>query len=129
MQRTEQHEAVLELSRRLDSNSNPASLQRCANFLAAHQHYDAAVDLLTMAGKFSEAIEMCLKYDVKLTETLSDKLAAAGETNNRLLIQLAEAAQRQGDYQLAAKKFTQAGDKVQIKTLIYEKTMILSGFF
>lgn len=55
---------------------------------------------------------MCLKYDVKLTETLSDQLSAAGETNSRLLIQLAEAAQRQGDYQLAAKKFTQAGDKV-----------------
>jgi hypothetical protein len=29
-----------------------------------------------------------------------------------LLTQLAEVAQRQGDYQLAAKKFTQAGDKV-----------------
>jgi len=55
---------------------------------------------------------MCLKFDVKLTETLSDQLAKAGETNSRLLIQLAEAAQRQGDYQLAAKKFTQAGEKV-----------------
>ena len=57
---------------------------------------------------------MCLKYDVKLTEALSDQLAAAGETDSRLLSQLAEAAQRQGNYQLAAKKFTQAGDKVYI---------------
>ena len=49
--RTDQHEAVLELARRLDSSSNPASLQRCANYLASHKHYDAAVDLLAMAGK------------------------------------------------------------------------------
>ena len=60
---------------------------------------------------------MCLKFDVKLTETLSDQLAKAGETNSRLLIQLAEAAQRQGDYQLAAKKFTQAGEKVIIRKI------------
>lgn len=51
--RTEQHEAVLELARRLDKNSNPASLQRCADYLASHRHYDAAVDLLAMAGKVS----------------------------------------------------------------------------
>jgi hypothetical protein len=35
----------------LDKNSNPASLQRCADYLASHRHYDTAVDLLAMAGK------------------------------------------------------------------------------
>ena len=57
---------------------------------------------------------MCLNYNVKLTESLADQLmgSANGSVNNRLLEQLGEAAQRQGDYQLAAKKFTQAGDKV-----------------
>ncbi len=54
---------------------------------------------------------MCLKYNVTLTEALADQLVN-GENNSRLLTQLAEVAQRQGDYQLAAKKFTQAGDKV-----------------
>lgn len=54
--RTGQHEAILELSRRLDRNSNPASLQRCANYLAANRHYDAAVDLLAMAGKVISSI-------------------------------------------------------------------------
>lgn len=54
---------------------------------------------------------MCLQYNVNITETLADQLTSSGENNSRLLIQLAEAAQRQGDYQLAAKKFTQAGDK------------------
>ena len=56
---------------------------------------------------------MCLKYNVTLTEALADQLVN-GDNNSRLLIQLAEVAQRQGDYQLAAKKFTQAGDKVDI---------------
>lgn len=62
----------------------------------------------------SEAIEMCLNYNVKLTESLADQLMGShnGTVNNHLLTQLAEAAQRQGDYQLAAKKFTQSGDKV-----------------
>ncbi|KZS12398.1 Intraflagellar transport protein 140 [Daphnia magna] len=110
--RTEQHEAVLELSRRLDKNSNPASLQRCADYLASHRHYGAAVDLLVMAGKYSDAVDMCLKFNVTLTEALADQLGSA-DNNSRLLLQLAEVAQRQGDYQLAAKKFTQAGDKYQ----------------
>lgn len=56
---------------------------------------------------------MCLKYNVTLTETLADQLTN-GVSNSKLLVQLAEVAQRQGDYQLAAKKFTQAGDKVGI---------------
>ncbi len=54
---------------------------------------------------------MCLKFNVTLTEALADQLTS-GDNSNRLLVQLAEVAQRQGDYQLAAKKFTQAGDKV-----------------
>ena len=54
---------------------------------------------------------MCLECNVKLTETLADQLTA-GDNNSRILTQLAEVAQRQGDYQLAAKKFTQAGNKV-----------------
>jgi intraflagellar transport protein 140 len=59
----------------------------------------------------SDAVDMCLKYNVTLTEALADQLVN-GEKNSRLLTRLAEVAQRQGDYQLAAKKFTQAGDKV-----------------
>lgn len=55
---------------------------------------------------------MCLKFNVTLTEALADQLTS-GDNSNRLLVQLAEVAQRQGDYQLAAKKFTQAGDKVK----------------
>lgn len=59
---------------------------------------------------------MCLKFNVTLTEALADQLGSA-DNNSRLLLQLAEVAQRQGDYQLAAKKFTQAGDKVHIQFL------------
>ena len=55
---------------------------------------------------------MCLKYNVRLTEQLAEQLTSGESNNSRLLHQLAEAAQRQGDYQLAAKKFTLAGDKV-----------------
>ena len=76
-----------------------------------------------MAGKVSEAIEMCLQYNVKLTESLADQLTGAN-TSSHLLIQLAEAAQRQGDYQLAAKKFTQAGDKVIINQVLTVRRML-----
>ena len=55
---------------------------------------------------------MCLKFNVTVTESLADQLTSK-DNSKRLLIQLAEVAQRQGDYQLAAKKFTQAGDKVK----------------
>lgn len=64
-----------------------------------------------VSSQNSEAIDMCLKHNVTLTEALADQLTS-GVDNNRILVQLAEVAQRQGDYQLAAKKFTQAGDRV-----------------
>lgn len=67
MYRTEQHEAILELARRLDNNSNPASLQRCADYLAAHRHYDAAVDLLTMAGKVLIHVALLRRIPSNLT--------------------------------------------------------------
>ena len=57
---------------------------------------------------------MCLEYNVKLTETLADQLCSS-DSDSQLLTQLAEVAQRQGEYQLAAKKFTQAGNKVPFK--------------
>lgn len=62
---------------------------------------------------------MCLKFNVRLTEALADQLANGVNNNNKLLFQLAEVAQRQGDYQLAAKKFTQAGDKVSLLSFVY----------
>jgi hypothetical protein len=77
-----------------------------------------------MAGKVSEAIEMCLQYNVKLTESLADQLTGTN-TSSHLLIQLAEAAQRQGDYQLAAKKFTQAGDKVITNQVLTVRMMLI----
>ena len=61
---------------------------------------------------------MCLNYNVTLTEALAEQLTS-GVNNNQLLVRLAEVAQRQGDYQLAAKKFTQAGDRVFVILIIF----------
>lgn len=60
---------------------------------------------------------MCLKFNVKVTETLADQLTSV-DSNAKLLTQLAKVALRQGDYQLAAKKFTQAGDKVTLENVV-----------
>jgi len=60
-----------------------------------------------------------VENNVAVTEELAERLTMEkGEDNEearvQVLLAVAESAQGQGNYHLAAKKFTQAGDKVII---------------
>jgi hypothetical protein len=64
-----------------------------------------------------EALSLCIEHNIPVTEDLAEKLTMnKGEgdeaTRVKILEKVAEGALAQGNYHLATKKFTQAGNKV-----------------
>lgn len=59
-------------------------------------------------------MEQCQEHKVIITETLGDRLTPPANHAKRTIIleKLAECALMQANYHVAAKKFTQAGQKV-----------------
>jgi len=64
-------------------------------------------------------MDVCVKYKIQIDEEMAERLTVPKgeegiepEERRRLLEKMAEACMLQGSYHLAAKKFTQAGDKV-----------------
>lgn len=59
-------------------------------------------------------MEQCLEHKVNITEALGDRLTPSSNHPKRTLIleKLAECSLMQANYHIAAKKFTQAGQKV-----------------
>jgi intraflagellar transport protein 140 len=64
-----------------------------------------------------EALALCIEHSIPVTENLAEKLTMSkGEgdeaTRVNILEKVGESALAQGNYHLATKKFTQAGNKV-----------------
>lgn len=64
-----------------------------------------------------EALALCVEHNIPVTENLAEKLTMSkGEgdeaTRVNILEKVGESALAQGNYHLATKKFTQAGNKV-----------------
>jgi len=59
-------------------------------------------------------VEQCQEHKVIITEALGDRLTPPSDHVNRTVIleKLADCALMQASYHIAAKKFTQAGQKV-----------------
>ena len=58
----------------LGANTSPQTLARCAEFLMQHMQFEKAIDLYVMAKRLPQAIEMCLKSNVTITEEMAEKL-------------------------------------------------------
>ncbi|KAJ8931389.1 hypothetical protein NQ314_015707 [Rhamnusium bicolor] len=135
--KTQQYEVLQEIATQLDSYSDPALVEKCAEYFVTNEQFDKAVDLLAIAKKYKEAINLCLTHNVQLTEDLAEKLTPEKglvdeEIRVNVLENLAESLMVQGDYHLATKKFTQAGDKIRaMKALLKsgdtEKIIFFAG--
>jgi intraflagellar transport protein 140 len=101
----------------LGENTSPQTLARCAEFLVQHKQYERAADLYVMANRVSQAIEMCTNFKVNISENLLEKMTPPadmeGGERKEILKELAKALKRQGNFILASKKYTQAGDRVR----------------
>lgn len=74
--------------------------------------------------QYWEALKICMDQTVEINEDLAEKLTpskddAGIDTMERVKIleAIAEVCMHQGEYHLATKKFTQAGNKIKVGTL------------
>jgi len=126
--RTSMFDVLRTIASELDENANPQTVARCAEFFIEHGQFEKAVQLFITGKRYTRAIELCVQHKVKITEEMAEGLTPPkepatdsrgeggvgnGDYRNEVLRSLARACKKQGSYQLACKKFTQAQDRVK----------------
>lgn len=134
---SQQPEILQVIASELDQKSDPELIARCAEFFQSINLNQKAVLLLANARQFNEALDVCAKHSVPITESLAELLTPskdemADEERNEILVQIGDLLQEQGDYHSATKKFTQAGEKIKaMKSLLKsgdtEKIVFFAG--
>uniref|UniRef100_A0A8C9FLA1 Intraflagellar transport 140 n=1 Tax=Pavo cristatus TaxID=9049 RepID=A0A8C9FLA1_PAVCR len=136
---TQQFGALQLIAEDLDEKSDPALLARCSDFFIEHAQYEKAVELLLTAKKYHEALQLCLKQNLTITEEMAERMTVSKdskdlseEARRELLEQIADCCMRQGNYHMATKKYTQAGNKLKaMKALLRsgdtEKIVFFAG--
>ncbi|NWU94483.1 IF140 protein, partial [Upupa epops] len=117
---TQQFGALQLIAEDLDETSDPALLARCSDFFIEHAHYEKAMELLLTARKYREALQLCLEQNLTVTEEMAEKMTVSKDSKDlsedsrrELLEQIADCCMRQGNYHMATKKYTQAGNKLK----------------
>lgn len=71
--------------------------------------------------QYHEALQLCLEQNMTITEEMAEKMTVSKdskdlseESRRELLEQIANCCMRQGNYHLATKKYTQAGNKLKV---------------
>ncbi|NXP51231.1 IF140 protein, partial [Heliornis fulica] len=136
---TQQFGALQLIAEDLDEKSDPALLARCSDFFIEHAQYEKAMELLLAAKKYQEALQLCLKQNLTITEEMAEKMTVSKdskelseESRRELLEQIADCCMRQGNYHMATKKYTQAGNKLKamralLKSGDTEKIVFFAG--
>ncbi|XP_075623347.1 intraflagellar transport protein 140 homolog isoform X2 [Balearica regulorum gibbericeps] len=136
---TQQFGALQLIAEDLDEKSDPALLARCSDFFIEHAQYEKAMELLLTAKKYHEALQLCLKQNLSITEEMAEKMTVSKdskdlseESRRELLEQIADCCMRQGNYHMATKKYTQAGNKLKamralLKSGDTEKIVFFAG--
>jgi intraflagellar transport protein 140 len=121
---SKQPETLQVIAAELDTSSDPELVERCAEFFLGIEQPHKAVNLLANTRQFEKALTIAEEKGVPITETLAEMLTPtkddlANDVRVKILRQLGEILQEQGDYHAATKKFTQAGDKIRaMKSLL-----------
>ncbi|XP_028845088.1 intraflagellar transport protein 140 homolog isoform X3 [Denticeps clupeoides] len=136
---TQQFAALQLIAEDLNENSDPALLARCSDFFIKHGQYQKAVELLVAAKKYHEALQVCLDQSLTVSEELAESMTVPRDSTHLseverkdLLEQIADCCMRQGNYHLATKKYTQAGNKLKamralLKSGDTEKIVFFAG--
>ena len=110
-----------EIAEHLPSGADPALFKSCAEFFLDHGQYEKTVRLFAKSGEYSKALDLCVMHSLPLSEELAEQMCPekkeildeANAEDNNILLKVAKVLKRQGNYHLASKKYTQAGDKVK----------------
>jgi len=132
----QQFSALQHIATSLDDSVDPETLHTCAQFFVQHEQFTKAVDLLILAKKHLEALDVCIDKHIPISEEMAESMSpdkdAEQEYRRVLLERIGECCMSQGAYHLATKKFTQAGNRVQaMKALLKsgdtEKIIFFAG--
>ncbi|GAB1610026.1 hypothetical protein Ahia01_001288500, partial [Argonauta hians] len=119
---SKQFGALQALTLDLDDKADPEVLEKCAEFFLDNAQYDKAVELLAMAKKYWEAIQLLMEKNITMTPDLAEKLTPpkvdpTGSIEPTERTKVVEGIGRiclhQGHYHLATKKYTQAGNRIK----------------
>ncbi|KAM6964373.1 intraflagellar transport protein 140 homolog isoform 2-T2 [Tautogolabrus adspersus] len=116
---TQQFSALQQIAEDLNEASDPALLARCSDFFITHSQYDKAVELLVAAKQYQQALEVCVSQNLTITDELAERMTIidskdlSDEARKELLERIADCCMRQGNYHLATKKYTQAGNRLK----------------
>eukprot|EP00698_Gefionella_okellyi_P002980 TRINITY_DN12813_c0_g1_i1.p1 TRINITY_DN12813_c0_g1~~TRINITY_DN12813_c0_g1_i1.p1 ORF type:complete len:1394 (-),score=371.65 TRINITY_DN12813_c0_g1_i1:33-4172(-) len=118
--RTQQYEMLGKIADDLGKGTSPELLRQTAQFFFEHHQQDKAVKMLIFAGDTDQALELCVKYNVPITEDMAEGMTPPKVDNERestkriqILRKIAQCAKKQNQWHLACKKYTQAGDKMK----------------
>lgn len=119
--KTKQYSALQLIIMDVNADSDPALIIKCADYFVQNDQIEKAVDLLATGRKYLEALELIQKYNILLSEDLAEKMTLDKVDNDvdhekmriSILERIGEIAFEQGNYHLATKKFTQAGNKLR----------------
>ena len=99
---------------------DPDDIEKSAKFFLEHEQYDKAVELKVNAGKIDEALEIAERHNVPISDKAAEKMIPKKTSNPMdeqvrmgLLVRVAKHVQKNGNFQLACKFFTQAKQKVK----------------
>ncbi|KAK9824666.1 hypothetical protein WJX72_012185 [[Myrmecia] bisecta] len=111
-------DALHSIAEELTAESDPKLLMRCGEFFLEHGQFDKAVKLLVNAKQHVRALDLCTQHGVTITEDMAEamtpeKTARNAEEREALLRRIAGTLEEQGNFHLACKKFTQAGDRTR----------------
>ncbi|KAJ3212004.1 hypothetical protein HDU67_004120 [Dinochytrium kinnereticum] len=99
------------LAETLGAENSPELLEKCASFFHEQGRFEQAILLLCNAKKFEEALDICLRRSIHITEAIAERFTfpdEASESAKILLNRLAELCLQQKSFYLACKKFSQA---------------------
>ena len=119
---------VKTLSENLEETEDPEMLARNAQFLVENGQYEKAVHLLLTTKSYEEAVELCERNNVPMSEELANKViteAGAGVGSEEakrqinIVTRIAKLCKQQGLFGVACQKYTQIGNKAKaMKCLI-----------
>ncbi|KAG5313583.1 IF140 protein, partial [Pseudoatta argentina] len=120
--RTRQYSALQLIIMDVNADSDPALIHKCADYFMQNDQIDKAVDLLATGRDYMAALDLIQQHNVVLNEELAEKLTIEKGSDDdaerermriSTLEKIAELTFDQGNYHLATKKFTQAGNKLR----------------
>ena len=111
-----------DVAKSLDKNTDPATLRACSKFFMEHQQYEKAMELCISSGNFDDAMDLAEQYKITLTESMAEGMTmekklrgdkdykSHNQKRRTILTRMAALAQQQGEFNIATKKYAEAGN-------------------